>query len=79
MPYRINPPLLLPCHPESHRTADMVIFQDTAAHPLPAGNIPGRFDVVRIIRNLSHENNSGLFTESIVGDTVPFNLITVLL
>ena len=38
---------------QAHEAAVVVVFQNAVAHPLPAGNVLCRFDVVRIVGDLS--------------------------
>ena len=57
----------------------MVIFQDTVAHSLPARNILRRLDIVRMIRYLSDEYDTGLLVPRIIGNPVPFDPIPMVL
>ena len=71
--------LLLPGQAEAHRAADVVIFQDAHAHPLPTGNILGTFDVVGIIRDFTCKNDPGFSVQSVVGNAISLDRITVFL
>ncbi len=44
----------------------MIVFQDTAAHPLPARDILGQLDIVGIVRDLTDEYDPGFLAQRIV-------------
>ena len=56
----------------------MIVFQDTAAHPLPAGDILSQLDIVGIVRDLTDEYDPGFLIQRIVRYPVALNLIAVL-
>ena len=57
----------------------MVVFQDAEAHPLPAGDIFGRFDVIGMVRYFADKNNAGVFHDGVIGNAVAPDIISVFL
>lgn len=72
-------PLLLAGDAKAHEAAVVVVLQNAVAHALPAGNILGGADVVGVVGNLSDEDHPGLPAARVAGDTVPPDVVAVLL
>ena len=69
--------LFLPRKPKPHKPAGMVIFQNTVAHPFPAWYIFRAFDIIGMVGNRSKKNNTGIFVDCIVRDTIPPYVISL--
>ena len=76
---KVNTFLLFTGNAKAHGAADVVIFQDTKTHSFPTGDLFGRFDIIRVIRNLPNKYDPCIFHKGIVGDAVTADIITVFL
>ena len=73
----VQPCLLRPIHAKAHASAQMIVFQDAVAHPLPAWDILGGFDVVGMIGDASQKHHARGFHDGVVGDSVEPNPIAL--